>query len=213
MSALRLSPKDVQRLGVKMPRPTLDGIRLADLTNGDARTEHQLQVALVNHYRRALGEVSDVIAVPNQGLPVKMTPNQRGALLGDLKNEGVRGGAGDLLAEWDVRRGRPGNLGRAWVELKRAIKPSPLKREQVEFVLWRRSMGAVAGWGQCIEHCEALLDEAGAPPRRSSPPLRSDIPPWWYALGEEPPLWCDPPWVIGSVRLAGGRVLRLGRPS
>jgi hypothetical protein len=212
---LRVDPKTARRLGVpaaalpasEIKLPTLPGVAGQDL-----RTEHDFQSDAVRHYRRALGPTGDMIAVPLQRHLGHLSDAHRKSVIRNLSEEGTRTGILDTLAEWDTRLGGPGNLGHCWIEFKRAARPEPVKVRQVEFMFWRRAQGKVAGWAQAIEHCEALLDEAGAP-RLFRPALRENVPPWWYALKEEPPLWCDPPWIIGSVRLADGNMLRLGRPT
>lgn len=212
---VKVDSKTARRLGIPIADMPVDEIKLPTLpgpAGQDLRTEHDFQSDAVKHYRRALGQRGDMIAVPLQRHLGHMSEAHRRSVIRNLSEEGCRTGILDTLAEWDVRLGRPGNLGHCWIEFKRAARPEAVKARQVEFMLWRRSQGKVAGWAQCLEHCEALLDEAGAP-RLFRPQMRDDVPPWWYALKEEPPLWCDPPWVIGAVRLADGRMLQLGKPA
>lgn len=199
---------EARRLGVKA-QAVPDGIKLPSLTGAaglDRRNEHEFQVEVVRDYRRALTPTCDVIAVPNQRFMGHLSKAHRLSILRNLTAEGMRVGTHDTLFEWDARNGAPGNLGCCWIELKRAVDPEPVKQAQIDFMLERRAMGRVAGWAQCLEHIDALLDEAGAPLRWRSP--ARDVPPWWHMLGEHPPLFGS---IAGVVRLPGGGTLRLGQ--
>ena len=136
--------------------PSLPGIGLERIGEDD------LQKQIVRDLKRA---GMTVTAIVNQRTVRHLPDADRARLIASLVAGGMVVGASDLLVEWDISKGRPGNQGRCWIELKRPVNPSPVTPEQDEFIASRRALGVVAGVAQSYEQAEALLVEAGAPLR------------------------------------------------
>lgn len=136
--------------------PSLEGVGL------DRITEDDLQRQVVRTLRQA---GLTVLAVANQRTVRHLPDDRQHAALNALIAGGMVPGASDLLVQWDAAKGAPGNRGVCWIELKRPVRPSPVKPEQDRFIADQRALGVVAGVAQSYEQVEALLVEAGAPLR------------------------------------------------
>lgn len=163
---LRLSIAEARRLGhrplAKAAKPA--GRRLPSLQGiGLERvTERDLQRQFVRDLRRA-GLFP--VAVPNQRSIRHLPDDQQRNALEALVADGMVVGALDLLVQWDADKGAPGSRGLCWIEVKRPVKPAPVRPEQDAFIATQRALGVVAGVAQSYEQAEALLVEAGAPLR------------------------------------------------